>query len=313
MTWLTFTRRLGVPFTFFLIWAAPAALTRAGEPVYRHSIPEITLANNDLLGDEALKLVNGPTYEIFASAMPPLRYVDARFKCYPIVLCAPTNKTKARLVSDGSSVNARERSLTWTKEQGTPTYFFMGDKREVFGQDLARLQGPTFADGYLPIVQMSYSTQGSVWEEESFCSTDPQLADLGVVFVKFTLKSATPIKQPKVTIRPEKTGEAIPGVENAENARLNSEPYDDRVEAWFEGPALYQLDDLKIMAPAVSADEQFATMKEGKAAAAKKGKTILAFDLSEDDHQSRARGSHRAAEDRAIRVLRDLHEERRPE
>ncbi len=277
MTLHTFTRRLGVPFAFFLIWAVPAALTRAGEPVYRHSISEITVGNNDLLGDEALKLPNGPTYEIFASAMPPMRYVDARFRCYPIVLSAPTNKTKGRLVSDGSSVNARERSLTWSKEQGTPTYFFMGDKREAFGKDLARLAGPKFADGYLPIVQMSYSTQGSVWEEESFCSTDPGLADFGVVFVKFTLKSATPVDMPKVKIRPEKTGEAIPGVENAENAKLTSEPYDDRVEAWFEGPALYQLDDMKVMAPAASGDEQFAAMKEGKPAAGKKGKSVLAL------------------------------------
>jgi len=110
--------------------------------------------------------------------------VDARFSCYPIVLSAPSNPTKARLVSDGSSVNVRERSLTWSHEQGTPCLFFMGDKREPFGQDLAKLQGPTFADGYLPIVRMTYATQGSTWEQESFCSTDAALADYGAVFVK---------------------------------------------------------------------------------------------------------------------------------
>jgi hypothetical protein len=261
----------------FLLLGAGICRSQTAVPGYRHSIDELTIANNDLLGDEALKLAGGPTYEFFASAMPPMRYVDARFRCYPIVLCAPTNKTKARLVSDGSSVNARERSLTWSKEQGTPTYFFMGDKREAFGKDLGRLTGPKFAEGYLPIVQMSYSTQGSVWEQESFCSTDPQLADYGVVLVKFTLKSATPIVMPMPKIRPERTGEAIPGVENAENAKLTAEKYDDRVEAWFEGPALYQLDDMKVMAPAASADEQFAAMKEGKAAAAKKGKSVLAL------------------------------------
>jgi hypothetical protein len=100
----------------FLLLGAGICRSQTAVPGYRHSIDELTIANNDLLGDEALKLAGGPTYEFFASAMPPMRYVDARFRCYPIVLCAPTNKTKARLVSDGSSVNARERSLTWSKE-----------------------------------------------------------------------------------------------------------------------------------------------------------------------------------------------------
>src|SRR5205809_4233209 len=108
--------------------------------------------------------------------MPPLRYVDANFHCYPIVLSAPSNKTKARLVSDGSSVNARARSLTWSHEQGTATMFYLGERREPFGDDLSRLQGPKFVDGYLPIVQMTYTTQGSTWEQEVFCSTDPALA-----------------------------------------------------------------------------------------------------------------------------------------
>ena len=39
-------------------------------------------------------------------------------------------------MSDGSSINVRERSLTWSHEQGTPCLFFMGDKREPFGQVL---------------------------------------------------------------------------------------------------------------------------------------------------------------------------------
>src|SRR4051794_32836075 len=155
---------------------------------------EVYVSPRDLWGEAAIKQPGGPTYEFFRDLLPPLRYVDARFRCYPIVLSAPSNPTKARLVSDGSSINFRERSLTWSKEQGTPCFFFMGDKREPFGADLARLQGPTFADGYLPIVRMTYTTQGSVWEQESFCSTDPALADHGAVLVKFTLKSAKPTR-----------------------------------------------------------------------------------------------------------------------
>src|SRR4051812_27891415 len=181
---------------------------------------EVYDSPRDLWGEAAIKQPGGPTYEFFRDLLPPLRYVDARFRCYPIVLSAPSNPTKARLVSDGSSINFRERSLTWSKEQGTPCFFFMGDKREPFGADLAHLQGPTFADGYLPIVRMTYTTQGSVWEQESFCSTDPALADHGAVLVKFTLKSAKPTRwSPTAKVRAERQDEVVKGVENAENVR----------------------------------------------------------------------------------------------
>jgi hypothetical protein len=231
-------------------------------------------SNDDVWGEAALKQPGGPSYDFFAKLLPPLRYVDANFRCYPIVLCAPSNRTKARLVSDGSSVNARARSLTWSHEQGTPVVFYMGDKREPFGKDLASLQGPKFADGYLPIVQMTYSSQGSVWEQECFCSTDPALADLGAVFLKFTLKSATPIERVIPKTRPERISDAIPGVENAENVKLISQPYDDRMEAWFEGPALYPFKDGRLMSPATSQDEQVAAMKEGKKPAEKKEQVL---------------------------------------
>src|SRR3954453_5084560 len=93
------------------------------------SLDEVCNAPRDLWGEAALKQPGGPSYEFFHDLLPPLRYADARFRCYPIVLSAPSNPTKARLIGDGSSVNARERSLSWSKEQGTPCYFFMGDKR----------------------------------------------------------------------------------------------------------------------------------------------------------------------------------------
>src|SRR5439155_18380755 len=116
--------------------------------IIRPGIERVQNSDRDILGEAALKQPGGPSYEFFRDVMPPLRYVDANFRCYPIVLSAPSNKTKARLVSDGSSVNARARSLTWSHEQGTPVFFYMGDKRELFGRNLSQLQGPKFVDGY---------------------------------------------------------------------------------------------------------------------------------------------------------------------
>jgi hypothetical protein len=224
-------------------------------------------SNIDLWGEASLKLPDGPTYAFFEKLRPPLRYVDANFRQYPIVLSAPSSKTKARLVSDGSSVNARARSLTWSHEQGTPAFFYVGEKREPFGDDLSRLQGPKFVDGYLPIVQMTYASQGSVWEQEAFCSTDSALADFGAMFVKITLKSANPQPPLEVQLRPERSRGPVQGVENANNLKLMEQPYDDKFEAWFEGPALYKLQDNRLLAPTASEDESLKQLKAGEGAA----------------------------------------------
>ncbi|MFA6242345.1 MAG: hypothetical protein WC655_15530 [Candidatus Hydrogenedentales bacterium] len=71
------------------------------------TIDEVIEARTDILGDSGLRQPDGPSYEFFAEAMPPLRYVNAAFRHYPIVLAAPRNECKARLVSNGSAINAK--------------------------------------------------------------------------------------------------------------------------------------------------------------------------------------------------------------
>src|SRR5215213_4547477 len=84
------------------------------------TLDEVLSANTDLWGESALHQPGGPTYEYFEKLLPPLRYVDASFHHYPIVLSAPSNPTKARLISNGSAVNALARSRSWINETGTP-------------------------------------------------------------------------------------------------------------------------------------------------------------------------------------------------
>src|SRR5215207_4108296 len=76
----------------------------------RDRIEQVMRAREDVLGEAALKRPDGPSYEYFRDLMPPLRYVDANFKHYPIVLSAPGATAKGRLVSNGSSTNALARS-----------------------------------------------------------------------------------------------------------------------------------------------------------------------------------------------------------
>src|SRR3954463_10896995 len=112
---------------FAFLALAPAARGQSSE--------EILTAKTDLWGEAALKQPGGPTYEYFAKLLPPLRYVDANFKQYPITLSAPSNPTKARFVSTGSAINALARQPNYVNEAGRPVTFYVGDKREVFGSN----------------------------------------------------------------------------------------------------------------------------------------------------------------------------------
>ena len=59
----------------------------------------------------------------------------------------PGSPVKARLVSNGSAINALARQPNWKNEAGIPVHVRVGRDREPFGADLARLDGPRYADG----------------------------------------------------------------------------------------------------------------------------------------------------------------------
>lgn len=150
-------------------------------------IEEVIASKVDLWGEEALKRQEGPTYDYFAGLLPPLRYVDSPgFRCYPIVLSAPGGAAKGRLVSDGGMINALARQPIWVNEEGVPVRIVVGDRREQFGEDLGRLEGPGYAEGYLPIVHLKYTSGGGVYGEEVFASVDDSLAKDGAIFLRFT-------------------------------------------------------------------------------------------------------------------------------
>ena len=155
------------------------------------TLDEALASGNDQWGLAAMRQPNGPSYEFFEKLLPPLRYVNAAFHHYPIILSAPGSLLKARLVSNGSAINARAGLKTW-KDAGVPVTFRVGDARELYGQDLSRLRGPPYERGYLPVVQLAYEQHGATYDEESFASLEPQFAENGVVFTKFTLTSKKP-------------------------------------------------------------------------------------------------------------------------
>src|SRR3954451_8494501 len=146
---------------------------------------EMIAAKTDIVGEAALKQPGGPSFEFFEKVLPPLRYVDAPYKHYPIVLAAPRSTVKAKVLSTGGIINPLARHYQWIGEAGIPWHVTLGPRHLPFGEDLAKLKGPHFAEGYLPIVQTEYASDDGTYREECFAATDPQLAAAGAIFVRF--------------------------------------------------------------------------------------------------------------------------------
>jgi hypothetical protein len=172
---------------FCLAGAAHAAPPRDFDTSLRvlRDVDEVVASKVDLWGEAALRHPGGPTYKFFEQLLPPLRYVDADFRHYPIVLSAPGSTVKARLVSNGSAYNALARQPTWRNETGIPVHVRVGEQREPFGFDLDRLQGPRYADGFLPIVQFQYVHDVQSYGQEAFAAVDEELAAAGTAVVRF--------------------------------------------------------------------------------------------------------------------------------
>jgi hypothetical protein len=180
----------------------------------------------DLWGEAAMRQTNGASYEFFEKLLPPPRYVNADFKHYPIVLSAPNSKVKARLISNGSGVNLRGGARSWN-DAGIPILFRVGPDEYLFGAVADRTAEPALAEGYLPIVEIRYRHRSPVQAEgmvpinqkpverapevyrlEAFASTDPPLAESGVVFVKLSLAEGT---NGFVSAEPDAKSEMNPG------------------------------------------------------------------------------------------------------
>lgn len=168
-----------------------------------HDVPPLEqalTAGIDIWGDAAIARPGGPSYAFFRDLLPPLRYVTASFFHYPIVLSGPGSPVKARLVSNGSAINALGRTNNWISETGIPATIRVGSQMQVFGTDVDAVDGPHLEQGYLPIVKLSYRHRGANFSEECFAPVDPALADHGVAFLKIGVDRGPSAQKQKVEI-----------------------------------------------------------------------------------------------------------------
>ncbi len=171
----------------------------ASTGVAGEGVREAIASKRDWWGEAALREKDGPSYEFFEKLLPPIRYVDADFRCYPIVMSAPGARVKGRLVSDGSCINALARQPNWVNEMGTPVRVLVGKKREAFGKNLARVVGPKLEAGWMPIVKLKDGEYG----EEVFASVDGNPAEAGAVVAKFSFPD---VDRGRIELRIEQTG-----------------------------------------------------------------------------------------------------------
>ena len=201
-------RRLFTAITllFATVFQAPAGVER---PDLLPTFDEAVNAKQDVWGLAAMRQTDGASYEFFEKLLPPLRYVNAQFKYYPIPLSAPNAPVKARFISNGSGINLPAGARSWN-DAGTAAIFHVGPDEFNFGALPDRGAEPTLAEGWLPIVQIKYQhptpayTDGpipldhpiprrppEVYRVEAFAGVEPAMASNGVVFVRFDLASGT--------------------------------------------------------------------------------------------------------------------------
>lgn len=166
--------------------ASPAAVSAQSMSTNRTTLQKAIAARRDVYGEAAMRQPNGPSYEFFADLIPPIRYARlAGFEHYPLVLGMSGGAFKARLVSNGSAINARGKAPEWL-DTGSPVTFSMGNGA-VFGADLAQLDGPRYSLGYLPIVETVYREGDTAYREEVFAGVSAPFGESAACFVRFSL------------------------------------------------------------------------------------------------------------------------------
>jgi hypothetical protein len=153
--------------------AAGVPCTRGASAAYTASVQRAVESNRDLWGGELLRAPGGPTYAAARRFLTPLTrgmqwggrpltpsgsyYLPLS---YPFT---PYGSTVFALhVADGSEIITRHVG-------GASLQIYVGNGRERYGSCAARLAPAKLAEGWLPILQTSYTDAGGVrYHQESF-------------------------------------------------------------------------------------------------------------------------------------------------
>lgn len=165
----------------------PATVSSA----YASRIDRVLRAGRDVWGDRLLAAKDGPTLAAASHALPPLLYAAGHggspltasgvyYLPFTLPLSVGGERSFGLHVADGSQIVVRRvggPSLTVGVGPGG---------RERYGSCLARLRTPALADGYLPILEVSYTDSAGVrYTEESFVGRLPHARTVAT-FIRIT-------------------------------------------------------------------------------------------------------------------------------
>jgi hypothetical protein len=152
---------------------AGACAPRLAPPAYTASVQQAVASNEDLWGARLLHARGGPTYAGARRFLAPLTAAVewegrplTESGSYYVPLSFP-------FTSYGSTVYAlhvADGSQIVTRRVGGPSLtIYVGDGRERYGSCTARLPPARLAEGYLPVLETSYTDAGGVrYRQESF-------------------------------------------------------------------------------------------------------------------------------------------------
>jgi hypothetical protein len=190
-------------------------VTASAEPPFPKNQQEMMATRTDVWAEAAIRQPGGPSYEFFRDLLPPLRWANTEFRHYPIVLSAPGAAVKARYISNGSAINPRANKLPMWYDPDFGVEFFVGERPELFGADLQRLDGPRYLDGWLPVVQTSYKHGEATIHQEAFSPAGGEAEDVGMVVVRFAVQGAPTV----ITARLRADGPLHRGFEGVVNGK----------------------------------------------------------------------------------------------
>jgi hypothetical protein len=141
---------------------------------YTERVARVLASGRDVWGDRLLSAPGGPTYARAAQILPPLLYAAGRggrrltaSGVYYLPFTLPLSVGGAR----GFGLHVADGSQVFVRRAGGPSLTVSVGRTgtERFGSCLARLTPASLADGYLPILDVSYRDGAGVrYREESF-------------------------------------------------------------------------------------------------------------------------------------------------
>jgi hypothetical protein len=171
--------------------AKPACSRPSITSGYAASVRRVLAHGRDVWGNQLIHSRTGPTYDAAAAKLKPLLFAAGPNRrlvtdtgSYYLPFGWPSQfgaDTVALHVADGSEILANRTT-------GSSLTLGVGvGGREHYGGCLARLTAPHLLDGYLPVLQTSYTdAQGVEYEQESFAGHIRQTRSL-ISFVRLTV------------------------------------------------------------------------------------------------------------------------------